>query len=628
MNPVTIPYRAPPVKDNPNWPLPPDYHELEADQQQLYRLAVLKTQETPEDFVVAFLFFEAYYLAEYDIQDDGHSIPFFKRYVPNANFHLELLRDFHGHDHNVWGAPRGFAKSFKFALQLPMFLMVTRPNFSVALCLATDRMVGRRVEYIRSQLTRNERVIQDWGDLKYTRGEGLWSAHQISLKNGSSLEGFSVTGRKRGERPDLFLLDDPEYDPDKSTDVAALRDHLDRTVFKQIMPMLRSGSKFLWLGTTINRRGLLYHALQGDDPRFAQFNRRRYKAFEVLPDGTIVLLWPEMASYEWLMEQKKRMGAGNFSAEYLNEPVAEEDRVFHIHPTYDTYEVLGDLSTGPYESEAELRYWSLPRGHKAETTEGAELVVMPFSQFMKKHVKAVVMTVDYASTVTATSDFSVVCVTGFTPDLNMWLLDIWHGKVADAGLVNLIWKYGSQWLPRVVACEDQSILDLLQIRMAEFISAGQDSGWRPRPYHLKHGGRSAPSKAQRIKSQEWRFTSHRIKLPLSRQHEKHWAPLFRQIDDFTTDLNLLEHDDAIDAALGMPQYVVRISPDSQKSGPEAKTVAYYHQRGMLRDDLGLPLMPNLENVSEADLERALDVLHGRAYNKGRRRPARVRRVRR
>jgi len=623
---VNLPYRAP-AEDNPYWPLPPDYEDLSSEEQKVYRLAVCKTQETVDDFLVAFFFFESYYLVEYGgvEKEGGYRVPFFKDFVPNAPFHIEVLRDWFTFPRNILGAPRGSAKSVKFGTELPLFLIVTRPNYHVALCQATDRMIGRRVEKIRQQISDNERIVQDWGVLKPVRGRGLWSGHQLSLRNGSSLEGFSVKGRKRGERPDFFLFDDPEYDPDRETDTAALRENLDRVVFKQIIPMLRPGCKFMWLGTTINRRSLLYHALQGTDTRFEHFNRRRVKAYEELEDGSVLLAWEAMWTYEYLLELKHIMGPAHFSAEYQNEPIAEEDRLFHIHELYDTYEIDGPIEPTPWECRNKIRFYRLPRIGRLTEEDKPELVEMPFEEFLKKYIHTLIMCVDYAPTISPTSDFSDIAIQGFSADLNMWALFNWHGKVSDNQLVNLIWKFGSEWRPRVVACEHRSILDLLETRMAEFVARGLDTGWRPRPFLLKYTGRGAPDKGERISGEEWRFSTHLIKLPLYRRREKMWAPFFSQVEGFTRNLDLLEHDDAIDAQLGMPRFVIKVSPKTHHP-PKVKTIEDYHKAGQLQDEYGFPLIPDLQTANLEDIQRGLDVQYGRVHNKKRRRKVRINRV--
>lgn len=610
---IEIPYRASRA-DNPNWPLPPDYYDLEAGEQLAYRLAVCKTQETPEDFVAAFLFFENYYLV--DIEEEGGP-PFFDQYIPNAPFQIAGLKDFHRHDFNVLGAPRGYAKSAKFALELPLFLIVTRPYYRIAICFSTDNWVARRMIRVKQQLEQNPRLVNDWGKMKPKRSEGLWSNHQLDLLNGSSVDGFSVKGRKRGERPHLFILDDPEYDPEASTDMKILTDQFAKIMFRQIIPMLRPGCKVFWLGTTINRRSFLYYALAGEDARFLHWNRRRLKAFEITPEGEIQLLWEAMFDYEQLMKRKSQIGPSEFSAEYLNEPVAEEDKIFNIHHLYDTYEIRGSLEPHPYHCDAQIQFFKLPKFGREQSTEDVELVKKPFKDFLKE-MPNIIMTADYAPTVSPTSDYSCVAVEGFTPDLNMWILDLWHGKVGDAKLVEIIWKMGCKWLPRVVACEHDSILDLLIIRMAEFTQKWGDQGWRPRPFKLPYmGGRNAPSKSARIGAEEWRFTSHTIKLPWYRRTEPQWRTLFQQIEDFTRDLNLLQYDDAIDTVLGMPRFVIK-TPGLAQTPPRERTPEDYLKEGKSTDEYGWPLVTDLDEASSELIQMALDKRHERANNKDRR----------
>jgi hypothetical protein len=578
------------------------------DIQKLYRVAVCKTQETADDFIVAFLFFERYYLIEG--QEDGF---FFDNYVQDADFHLAGLRDFHDYDFNVVAAPRGFAKSVKWGLQLPLLLLLTRNYYKIAICLATDDMVSERFSVIKKQISENERILEDFGDQRSTRGEGLWSNHNLELRNGSRLRGFSVTGRKRGGRPHLFILDDPEYDPDKSTDVAQLSAQFDRVIVKQIIPMLRPGCKLFWLGTTINRRCLLYHALTSDDPRYKFWNRRRLKSFDVGPDGSIRLLWPQMWSYEALMVQRGRMGPSAFAAEYQNEPVADEDRIFSIHPEYDTYVIDGPLTPSPYENRATIRFTKIPRAHGGPSGTGPEVVEMPMSEFMKK-LTYMIMTFDYASTVSPTADYSTIAILGFSSDLTLWVLDFWAGKVTDNTLVNLMWKMGSRWRPRLI-CGDtanKSIMELLRFRVADFFAAGGDTGWRPHTMDIGNSGRGSPSKASRIKASEWRFTGHRIKFPLYLRNTGQWPMLFQQVEDFTDDLNLLEHDDAIDVVLGMAQFVVR--PRGEDPGKQTLTPEDYLKKKQLVDDIGMPLYAQPEDAPPGYIDKAIDILTGRGDN--------------
>ena len=621
---IDLPYRAP-REGNPNWPLPPDYHEMGPDEQRDYRLAVCRTQETEEDFVVAFLFFESYYLVQSDEDEEGAT--FFRHKVPNAPFHISGIRDFFQHDYNVMAAPRGFAKSVKWAQELPLFLLLSRAPYIVAVCQATDALTADTVIAIRDQLDGNPRIDADWGRQKKPKGLGRWSEHRLDMKNGSKMLAFSVLGKKRGARPDLFILDDPEYDPKTSTNVADLTRQLDVVITKQVIPMLRPGCKLIWLGTCVNRRLLLYHALQGADRRFAMWNRVRFRAFQVRDDGGIDLLWPEMFNYEQLMMKKSMMGASHFAAEYLNEPVADEDRIFHIHPVYHSYELVGNLSMHPLDGNPTIHYVEMPRRTSLAVAEGAKERSMPFLDFVKT-LRHIIMPFDYAETTGPHSDWSVAAIVAFTVDFTMWVLDLWVGKVTDNALVAKLWQMGCRWRPKLL-CSDhknQSIAALLSYRLQDFLQQGGDPGWRPRFVSIKNAGRNAPSKSDRIGAEEWRFNAHRIKMPLFLRDQMPWSMFFQQVEDFTKDLNLLEHDDTIDTVFGMPRYVVRVTESQQDALVKMMTPEQYLDRGQLTDDLGMPLYPDPNTAPEAHIDRALDMLHGREQTPRQRRRRRPRKV--
>jgi len=248
----------------PIWPLPRDYGELSADAQKQARLAVLHNQSTPYDLVVAWDFFRRCYLA-------GAGKLFYKNsFEESPDFHYEMIYDLGQYGRNAEGAPRGSAKSTVVALEAPLLLALTRPHYEMTIGLATDRLVEERFDKLMQQFVENELILQDFGEMKPPRGWKIWNHHQLSLMNGAIIKGLSVMGKKRGGRPRIFFLDDPENDPDSDSQAAAqaVIEKFEMIMFRQIIPMLESGSSIFWTGTLINRRSFLYHAVSSDDPRF------------------------------------------------------------------------------------------------------------------------------------------------------------------------------------------------------------------------------------------------------------------------------------------------------------------------------------------------------------------------
>ena len=599
-------YRAP-TKDNPWWPLPPDYSDLASKNQKKARLAVCCTQDTPEDSVISWDFFRNFYLLE--DQPDGY---FFDGFKPSPAFHYQGVYDLAKYNLNVVGAPRGFSKSTVFGTEIPLHRLVTRPFSITALCLATDRMVQTRLDKLMLQLSDNERILEDFGTLKPPKGEGAWNKHELRLANRARLTGYSVTGRKRGERPHLFLLDDPEYDPEKSTDTSALLSNFERMMFRVIVPMLKQGCKLFWIGTTINRKSFLYHAVHGQDPRFKHWNRRLLAAIS-WPSGHEKpphLLWPEMASEDWLSTRRLEIGPSAFSAEYLNEPVAEEDRIFRVDPKLHGYALDGSRDF-PLTSTDVVGHYKVPRTLTGDADLDIKWTETPINELLSKQY--MVVTVDYALTIGPASDYSCVMASGIDTDNVLWAWDLWLGKVRDDELVDTILRMGRKWNARILGIESVSVQRLLVDKVMDQVERTCDpTHWMPRVFPIKYHRDEA--KERRISALEWRFTRNRIKLPLDLKQTWPWSEFFRQVEDFTPDLNMLEHDDAIDT-FAMVQYIVRGGRRGATVAPRELSLLERIERGDTLDENGFPLVLDPTQVSEDVAQAIVSRTVARNYKK-------------
>ena len=199
------------MEKNIYYPLPRDYAELNLSAQKEARLAVLHRQDTPGHLVEAWRFFRRVYLG-------GAGKLFYKNgFVESPQFHVDLISDLGQYARNCIAAPRGSAKSTVIGLEAPMLLALTRPHYEMTVGLSTDRQVEERFDKLIQQFVENELILEDFGEMKPPRGQKIWNHHQLSLTNGAVIKGLSVMGRKRGGRPRLFILDDPENDPDSDS---------------------------------------------------------------------------------------------------------------------------------------------------------------------------------------------------------------------------------------------------------------------------------------------------------------------------------------------------------------------------------------------------------------------------
>lgn len=580
-------------RSNPYWPLPKNYGELSETEQQLARLAVLRDHSTPEAFVVAWHLFRSVYLA------GTKEVPFYKKgQQESPDFHYEMVYDLASHGRNADAAPRGFAKS-TVLIEAIMLLLLTSPGYEIIYAHATDKLVEERFAQIRRQLEHNELIRQDFGVVQPKRGEALWSNHYLSLLNGSILKGLSVMGKKRGGRPNLFVLDDPENDPD--SDSAASRDALtakfETILFKQIIPMLEEGSCAFWIGTLIDRKSFLYRALNSDDPRFNYWNRKVYRARYEDEDGTRHLLWPAKWSWEMLDAREEEIGPAAFASEYLNNPIAASDRVLKIDEKKNEYEIEGEFDwKNPLANQCLVKWYE----RLFEGKDGGACYYEEQSVKFAEHVRPMFRFAlfDYAPTINTHSDYSCIAICGMDNLGTLWVLDMWMGKASKDTLLRMLYEMGLKWQVRIVGIESAGInkdfMEAYQVYATEQNSVRSDN-WIGRVFPIKYPAKE--TKPGRIASLEWRFNSARIKYPRHLKDEWPYSALYAQTGDFTMDLSLLPHDDAIDT-ISMSKHVIK-----------SRGSKYHRERGkptlverILKEPPSKNGIPILSGVSSAEVD--------------------------
>jgi hypothetical protein len=531
----------------------------------------------------------------------------YKRGVQESpDYHYNLVFDLGSFGRNAQAAPRGFAKSSVISVECVLLLLLARDNFEITLGLATDKLVEKCFSKIRRQLEFNELIIQDFGIMQPKRGSGLWSHHTLHLLNGSVLEGLSVMGKKRGGRPALFILDDPENDPDSDSESSrqAVIDKFETIMFKQILPMLESGSCAFWIGTLIDRKSFLYRALRGEDPRFNFWNRKIYRARYEDEDGNRFLLWPAKWSWEVLEGRLEEIGPSAFASEYLNEPVSAQDRILKVEERRNEYSVEGEFNWSNPLANTNKILWNervLDGGTSGnlyyEEREGKfNEIVGPMFRFIL---------FDKASSFNTWSDYSCIGVLGMDSLATIWVLDMWMGRETNDTLMRLIYEKGLAWQVRIVGIEavgtQKDFVEAYEVYSKEQQESRSDN-WIGRVFPIKYPAKE--SKADRIAGLEWRFNSGRIKYPNHLSGTWPYDQLYAQTADFTMDLGLLPHDDAIDM-VSMSKHVVKTKGGRLRRERGAPTLL---ERIIKRQPL-VKGMPILSGVSSAEVtDEMMDVI--------------------
>ncbi|KKK48951.1 hypothetical protein LCGC14_3139970, partial [marine sediment metagenome] len=320
--------------------------------------------------------------------------------------------------------------------------------------------------------------------------------------------------------------------------------------------MLESGSSIYWVGTLINRRSFLYHATCTDgDPRFDFWNRKVLRAIVYDKDdpSKASVLWPEKWSQEILEARKDEIGASAFSAEYLNEPVSPQERILIIDPRKNEYSVEGEFDWNNPLTHTGLIRWSeridAPGRREYKDFE------KPYNELVAPMYR--ILLFDYGQGLSQYNDYSCIAILGFDTFNTLWVLDMWLGRAKDATLLRMIYEKGLAWRPRVLGIEAVSIQMSFAEAVQDYIDEMESKisqPWRARVFPITYP--SKVSKSQRISGLEWRYRPGRIKYPGHLAGKWPFDQLYQQTEDFTTDLALLPHDDAIDT-ISMCQYVVK-----------------------------------------------------------------------
>lgn len=533
------------AKTNRFWPLPSDYNKIGNDGRKAARVALVSNHSTPAHMALAWDAFCQLYLRP-------ESSRFYKRYKPPAPMHYCAIYDSARYASNAVAYPRGAGKSTTLLEALPIFLACTRPGMEVWAITSKIELIRRRFDIIKMQLSSNELILNDFGLLRETKGEGKWASEHLRLTNRFRLIGGAIGGKNLGGRPDLLLLDDVEHDPKSPEAGAKLTEQLRTDLERIYLPMMEEGTALMWIGT-IRRRSTLLHRIQHSrDPQFDDWNRRVVSIYN--PRTTDFRpCWNEKWNAARVIKIKKKL-RGAFGSEMMNIDSSEGASSFKWDARFQTYSVQQPDALwfdDPLRSSALLVRALRP------TTPGAQpqLLVHQAKEILPDMFRFICA--DYAKTVGYTSDFQCCMTMALDSDLSLWLLDLWLMRKEREVLIDAMIQMALKWevrgiYPESVAVQQHTTDMLFHAIEKPFL---EKLGYVPDCKPLK-GKEYQKDKSERIKTISWRFDRDRIFLPANELNTYPWNELVLQISQFSGVAENLRHDDAIDT-LSMSTQVIR-----------------------------------------------------------------------
>lgn len=234
-------------------------------------------------------------------------------------FHNDIYEILLSQDRILIIAPRGFAKSSVIAKIYTEHCALFKKYKDIVIISASESLAVEHLRYIKQSVETNEVIHEFFGHLLSDK----WTENHIVLAHPDgtrvNLRAKGAGGQIRGYRPDLIIIDDLETDESVASEEQRkkLKDWLFKACFNCLLP----GGKMVVIGTILNQLSLLNDLYEMPNG----WAKKKYTAYV---DGIQMAgheLWPEERPHDWLQARKAEIGSHRFSAEFMNDPVSDEN---------------------------------------------------------------------------------------------------------------------------------------------------------------------------------------------------------------------------------------------------------------------------------------------------------------
>lgn len=444
--------------------------------------------------------------------------------VPLVQFHKDLCyfvqnqRD----RKKILLIPRGHLKSTLITVGYSLFRLINDINTRILILNATWQMAVDFLTEIKNHLTKNEKLIEVYGNISENNVE--WSNDRITLSRddtgikGPSVWATGVDSNLVGSHPDLIIMDDvvnrDNADSSEQTNKVIMR-------YKDALDLLEPGGQLIIIGTRWSDKDFYEWILNPENGLVGDFDCLIKGAFEfdsnlsqVFEDGGDLImrnhLWPNKFSYNELRSRYKSKGPYEFSSQYLNDPVPDESAVFQ---------------------RAWLKYILL-------------------ADWRGRHVNRI-MTVDPAMSLSKEADFTGIIITEVDEYGSILVRHIDKIKVNPNELINHLFFLYDQFHPSVIGIEMVAFQKTLQY------SINEEMKRRRKFLPIKEISPQDRTKVERIKALQPLYANGKI------LHSKEVRNL-NFLEDELTRFPRGKHDDLIDALSYQLDLIVL--PRSRTSG--------------------------------------------------------------
>lgn len=311
---------------------PPEWADLTDDQAQLLEGLLKEHQDELERAA----------LLEYLIAP-GNEEAFLARYFPHRlsekleDFHLRLIDTALNTPRGLVLFPAGHGKTTIISCLLPILALIRDPNIRIVIVAKNDDEAAAIIQTIKAELTDNKQLIEDYGPFvpdpqSGKRWQATWidCAKRTRIEKSPTIAGFG-SGAKNilGHRSDWVICDDVVTEKNSSSPEQRQSMHTWFTTSVETSPQKFKDNhgRITVVGTMFHPQDL-YASIQrkrkSDGTHVYAFHRedaiRNYEKEEVL--------WPQVWTWQDLMDLKFDIGTLSFNKRYRNMPVDESEQHF------------------------------------------------------------------------------------------------------------------------------------------------------------------------------------------------------------------------------------------------------------------------------------------------------------
>ena len=259
-------------------------------------------------------FQDEWYALLQPVNDPAHFSP--------LQWHIKALKQFH------LEAPRKHAKSECVSINYPSWLIGNYPEIRIGIVSKTAPLAEQTVAAIRNRIENDQRYIDVFGDLK-PKAPQKWTDSEFFVERKTigkfaTIYGCGLGGSLTGRGFDLIIADD--IIDEENVNTPGQLEKASRWFFKVLLTTLFSHGATLVIGTRWHYADLYNDLIEPLEKGGKGWPHRIYRAiqnYENVEKGEVPqVLWPQVWTYERLMQKKADIGSIYFNSQFQNDPTS------------------------------------------------------------------------------------------------------------------------------------------------------------------------------------------------------------------------------------------------------------------------------------------------------------------